>query len=498
MTEEEANRTSYGNIFKTTFLFGFVQVFNIAVKVVLNKVVAILLGAEGMGIIGIYNSAVNLIKTGASLGINQSAVRDVSEANASNDSERFSRIISLTNKVIIFTALLGIVITIAFSRILSESYFGDYSYSMAFVWISFVVGINVLSEGQLAILKGMRRLRAMAYASMYGSIVGLVAAVPFYYFYGRGGIIPSLIITAIAALALSSYYVRKIPYTRVSIGIKDCIKEARPMVKMGIALMLVGFIGSLFDMLVAAFISRTGSISDVGLYNAGAAIVTNYFGIVITAMSTDYYPRISAVHSDNIKLTDEMNKQAETGLVMIFPLVILFVFLSPIFINILYSNEFYAANDYTDFAMIGTVIIVVSNCMGMILLAKQASNIFIWSVLGQRIILIGVYLAAYHYLGLLGLGFAYIFQGVVHLIFMTVILYKFYSILVAGRVYKLLATIICITLLTIFARKMDNALLGYTFGALLFIAACFISYFYMKSKMGLDIVNIVKQKIHKK
>ena len=301
------NQTSYGNIFKTTFLFGFVQIFNIAVKVILNKIVAIILGAEGMGIIGIYNSAINLLKTGTGLGINQSAVRDISEANNSEKNVEISRIISLTNNVIIYTAGLGIIVTVLFSPFLSTTYFGNYSYILAFIWLSFVVGINVLSDGQIAILKGMRQMRAMAYASIYGSVVGLFAAVPFYYFFGKGGIIPSLIITSLASLLLSNYYVRKINYQKITISLIETLTQSKPMIKMGIALMLVGFIGSAFDMIIAAFISRTGSISDVGLYNAGAAIITSYFGIVITAMSTDYYPRISAVHNDNNKLTDEMN-----------------------------------------------------------------------------------------------------------------------------------------------------------------------------------------------
>ena len=59
---------SYKNIFKTTFLFGFVQVFNILIKVITNKIVAVLLGAEGMGIVGIYNNTLEFIKSGTSLG----------------------------------------------------------------------------------------------------------------------------------------------------------------------------------------------------------------------------------------------------------------------------------------------------------------------------------------------------------------------------------------------------------------------------------------------
>lgn len=489
------NKTGYGNIFKTTFLFGFVQAFNILVKVGINKVVALILGAEGMGIIGLFNTTINTIKTGAGLGINQSAVRDISEANSTHDKARFSKTITVTNRVILFTSLLGIVITILLSPFLSKWQFGDTSFTLSFVAISLVVGIQIMSDGQQAILKGMRQLRQLAKASIYGSLVGLVTAVPFYFFFGRNGIVPSLFISAFSALFFSNMFVRRIEYDKVTLSIKTVLNESSTMVKMGIALMLVSFLGFAFDLVVSSYISSSGCLADVGYYHAGTTIVASYFGIVITAMSTDYYPRISAVHKDNSLLQDEMNKQSETGLVMIFPLVILFVFLSPFFIDILYSRDFYATNDYTDYAMIGTVIIVVSNCMGMILLAKQASNIFIWSVLLQRIIMVGIYLFSYKYYGLLGLGFSYVMHGVIHLLLTAFILIRFYGIRLAKRVYGLLLLIISITIMTIFARKIDIALVRYSAGGTLFIASMIVSYYYMKYKMNLDLIKLIRSKM---
>ena len=107
MAEEQKTGTSYGNIFKTTFLFGFVQVFKAVIAIVKNKLVAILIGPEGMGLWGIFNSTIQMIQTGAGLGINQSAVRDVAEAKGSGDHERVSRIVKVTNRVVLFTGLLG-------------------------------------------------------------------------------------------------------------------------------------------------------------------------------------------------------------------------------------------------------------------------------------------------------------------------------------------------------------------------------------------------------
>lgn len=492
------NKTGYGNIFKTTFLFGFVQAFNILVKVGINKVVALILGAEGMGIIGLFNTTINTIKTGAGLGINQSAVRDISEANSTHDKARFSKTITVTNRVILFTSLLGIGITILLSPLLSKWQFGDTSFTLSFVALSLVVGIQIMSDGQHAILKGMRQLRQLAKASIYGSLVGLVTAVPFYFFFGRNGIVPSLFISAFSALFFSNMFVRRIEYDRVTLSLKTVLNESSTMVKMGIALMLVSFLGFAFDLIVSSYISSSGCLADVGYYHAGTTIVASYFGIVITAMSTDYYPRISAVYKDNSLLQDEMNKQSETGLVMIFPLVILFVFLSPLFIDILYNKDFYSTNDYTDYAMIGTVIIVVSNCMGMILLAKQASNIFIWSVLIQRIMMVAVYLLAYKHFGLLGLGLSYVAYGLNHLLFTVVILHKFYNIHLARRVLILLLSIIGITILTIITRKNDIAFIRYSLGSLLLLSSVLISYFYMKKEMHIDIVKILKHKISSK
>lgn len=494
---QENKSEGYGIIFKTTFLFGFVQVFNILVKVIINKIVALFLGSGGMGVIGLYNSSVNMLKTGAGLGISQSAVRDISEACSSNDRNRFSFIISLTKNVVWITAILGLLLTIVLSPFLSKWSFDDNAHIIAYIWLSIVVAINIISEGQLAILKGMRQLKALAKASLYGSIVGLISAVPFYFFFREDGIIPSMFISAFAALLFSNLFVSRIDYENTRISIIDTLKKSSSMVKMGFSLMIVSFVASLFDLIISSFISHNGGLSDVGLYHAGATIITSYFGVIITSMSTDYYPRISAVHDDNYKLEREMNRQSETGLVLAFPLVVLFVFLSSFFIKLLYSDAFIRTNDYTDYAMIGTVIIIVSNCMGMILLAKQASSIFLISVIGQRLVSIAVFIGLYKWLGLKGLGFAYIFHGVFHLVTMMLILHLFYSIHLSKRVIVMLFGVLLLTILTIVFRSIDNNVLKYTLGVFSLSVASFTSVYYMKHVMDIDLVRYFKKMIKK-
>ena len=124
--------TSYGTIFKTTFLFGFVQVFRIIVGVVKNKIVAVLLGTEGVGLLGVYSSAISLLQQGAGLGISQSGVRDIADANGKNDKSQFSRAINVINKVILLSGLLGCVVTLILSKFLSEWTLGNNAHTIGY------------------------------------------------------------------------------------------------------------------------------------------------------------------------------------------------------------------------------------------------------------------------------------------------------------------------------------------------------------------------------
>lgn len=83
LIKEDEQKKSYRSIFKATSLFGGVQIYQILVNVIKSKIIAILLGPEGIGLIGLYQSVLELLKSFTSLGITQSGVRDVSEANES-------------------------------------------------------------------------------------------------------------------------------------------------------------------------------------------------------------------------------------------------------------------------------------------------------------------------------------------------------------------------------------------------------------------------------
>lgn len=497
MEEQKQGSTSYSNIFKTTFLFGFVQVFRAVIGIVKNKLVAILIGPEGMGLLGIFNSTIQMIQTGAGLGINQSAVRDVAEAKGSGDNERVYRIVKVTNRVVLFTGLLGCLVTLILSHYLSVWTLGGTGYTFSYCILAIVVALNIINEGKQALLKGVRHLRALAYASMIGTVVGLVTAIPLYYFFGKDGIVPELLVASILALLVSQYYVNKIPTEPVSLSLKETFEDAQPMIRMGVALMFVTLLQTITSFAVNAFIRSQGGLTDVGYFSAGGYVLNAYFGMIITALMTDYYPRISAVNQDNNKIQDELNKQSMVSVVLCCPLIVLFIALMPLFITILYSKEFLPTLDYLRFGIFWTVITICSNQVDMILIAKANTKVFMTISVIVRAVQLVLCIVLYKYFGLLGLGISYCLLGVLHMAIMTTVVQRLYGIHFNKEFVKTGGTVLLFTIVGTIISSVLGGTSRYIAAITLFFVATVYSYMVSKNKLNIDIIKIVKNKIKK-
>lgn len=494
MAEEHVD---YKRAAKTTILFSGVKVVTIIVGIIRNKLAAVLLGPIGVGITSIYNTYLQFVQTGAGLGLSQSAVRDVSEACEQKDAERFSRIISLTNKLVVFTALLGVAVTIIMSPFFSQWGFGNGSYTLSFILLSLCAGMQIYVENRLAILKGMRQMRSLANSTIIGSIVGLVVSAPFYYFFREKGIVPVLLLSAFASLLVTNYYVNKIKFERVKLSFKEIRTEGAPMLKMGIALMMINFLSGIASTIVISFLRGQGGLDIVAFYGTGQAIISSYFGIVLTAMTTDYYPRICGVYKDNARLKDEVNAQSKLGLIMVFPLALFFIAFASFFIPLLYSDKFLKVSQFTDWALIGTLISVPSNCIAMILLAKQDAKVFTTISLIVNIVNVFLFIGGYYLWGLVGLGIANAVNVLLQWIAYSVVIGKRYNVMFSKSANMMLLIVVSVVLMSIFTKQINSVFIRYSIQILLIVFSCIYALYWSK-KMDIDVVKVIKSKIIKK
>ena len=457
------------------------------------------MGTKGVGLIGLFNSAIGMLKTGTGLGISQSAVRDISEANGEKNIKQFSKAIVTTNFVIVFTSLFGLIFTVAISPLLSKWVFDDYSHALSFVLLSLAVAFTILNEGKMAILKGMRRLRILAKSNILGAIAGLILSVPIYIIYKVEGIVPVLIVIPFVSFLFSFYFVKKIEYQHLKLSYKEIFKNSWPMIKMGVALSFATFLGHISVFIISAFIgSSEGGLNDLGLYNAGVMIMVGYFSVIINALTTDYYPRISAVNKYNDKLQEELNQQSIVSLLISFPLIVFFLFLLPVIIPILYSGEFLPIIDFVRIGIYGTLITICSNQLDLILIAKNNTKTYTIISIIFRSLEVAISICLYTLYGLIGMGIAFLLIAVLHMGIMVIAVNKLYRIKFNLLFVKTSGIVLLFTLMASFLSSLDFIVLRYLIGGILPLCACGFSYYYSKKVLNFNILSILSNKENKK
>ena len=85
----------------------------------------------------------------------------------------------------LLTALLGMLMCALLGPLLNKWTFTWGNHTLHYIFLSPVVGLMAITSGEMAILKGARRLRALAEISVMNVVGALVSSVPIYYFFGQ-------------------------------------------------------------------------------------------------------------------------------------------------------------------------------------------------------------------------------------------------------------------------------------------------------------------------
>lgn len=389
--------------------FGGAQMFQILINLVRGKFVAMILGPEGMGIASLFTSSSTTLQQLAGLGLPTAIVKEVSaSSDEARTTESTEAIIAAARRAVLVTACIGAAICIAFSAMLSRWTFGETTYTWQYVLLSIAVMLAMLGSGEMSILQGLHQVKRLSWASVVGASAGLAIGVPLYYLWENNGIVPGII-----AVSLASYIFFRIS-TEKSIGRVDtCVSRdimraiIRRLLTIGIVLMAGSLIGALTTYLSNTFIRYFGGTEDVGYFQAANSITNQYAGVVFAAMSVDYFPRLVRAASDNLKVTEIVNRQTEIVALIIAPLVILLMLSSPLLIKIFLTSEFECAVPVVQWMGMGVFLRALAYPPGYIAFAKDNKRLFfILEGIVGNVIYLTANCTCYLLWGLTGLGAA--------------------------------------------------------------------------------------------
>jgi len=484
MNKKETNN-SYSHILKYTSIFGGVQGLVILIGMVRNKLIALLLGPQGMGLMALFNSTVRLISDTTGLGLGMSAVRELSRLYDEEHHEELKSRIELIRSWSLITACLGFVLCVVLSPLINHYTFSWGNHTLHFMLLAPIIALTALSAGELSILKATRKLRRLAEISIYGVLCALATSVPLYYIFGESAIVPSLIIIALSQFIITiTYSFHYYPY-RVHFD-SDTFSEAKPMLRLGISFLGAGIMGSGSDFIVRSFLNYEGSLDDVGLYNAGYMITMTYAGVIFSAMETDYFPRLSSVNNNVEERNLLVNRQLEVSLLLISPLLILLMSILPIALPLLYSDAFLAVLPMVKVAIFAMFMRSLELPVAYITLSRGDSKAFFLLETTYYLLFIMMFWLGYKYAYLFGIGLGLVVTGLLFNIILYAFAYQKYSFCISKRMLLYLAIQLSLAGLVYFISSNSNTLLSWSIqGASIVASSCFSFYVLRNSISGI-------------
>jgi len=478
------NKENYSHILKYTGLFGGIQGLGILISLVRNKLVAVILGPQGMGLISLFNSTITLISNSTNLGLPLSSVRNISEAFEKGDEESIIQSVRVVRSWTLFTAVAGMLVCVISAYFLDAVTFSYGNHILHFILLSPIVGFTAITGGEMAILKGLRKLRGLAVISICNVVIALVTTVPLYYIFGLAGIIPSLIIVSLTQMILTARYSYRLYPLRISFN-RTVYSVGLDMVKLGIAFLLGGVFTSGAEFAIRSYFNSTASLDVVGLYNAGYIMTFTYAGMIFSAMETDYFPRLSAVNKDVSACNLIVNRQIEVSVLLISPMLVFFVVSLPVVIPFLFSGKFIPVIGMLQVTVMAMFLRAIKLPVAYLTLAKGDSRAFLVLEAYSAFLTVGLVIVGYEWWGLVGAGVGLFMAELVDTVVVNIFASRKYRYRCTFSAFKYSASHLFIAAFTFLCVRVTDGWVYWLSGVFMIVVSAAMSIWVLRKKTSL-------------
>jgi O-antigen/teichoic acid export membrane protein len=478
---ENTTDNSHKTILKATGVFGIMQVMKMIISIIGSKFVAIFLGPIGIGTVGLLTNTLNIIMSISSFGIATTSVREIAVSATDENPDKLSETISVLQKIVFFTGFFAAIITMIFSKLLSQLTFGNPDYQYWFVILSINFGITGIATVRASILQGKQMLKAIAISNIISSLLITTCSVVLYYFLKFDGIVWVILASSLITLLVNLYFTRSFKSNSGSIPFSEFVTKAKPILQLGFLLSINSIFGLICTYIIKIYLNGNGASAQIlGFYEVSTVLLISYVGMIFNAMAVDFYPRLTIVNQDNAKVKDLVNNQLEIALLLITPAIIALYLFATIVVELLYTKDFLPTVLILKAALFAMIIKPIIWPLGFIILAKGNKKQYFKQELVSDFLNVSLTILFYHFFGLAGIGFAMVVNYIVYGLYVYYIVQRDYDFGYRKDCFKIILFSIFIgslSCLTVFF--IDNSYSKIILGLLLMVSIVF-------SYQGLD------------
>jgi PST family polysaccharide transporter len=401
-------------------IIGSAQAVNILISIVRMKVLAVLLGPSGVGLLSIYNSLQGMVQQTAGLGMGSSGVREI--ASSRGEEATLSRVRRVLFAAHLLQGGLAMAAVWLLRVPIATWLFGDTTRVTEVGLIGIAILLALLGTAQTALLQGLRQISDLGRVTVLAAFTGTAAGLLAVWMQGESGLIWFILVQPLATVFVALHYTRRLPKPTVArLSVTETWEIWKPMAKLGAAFMLGGLATTATLLLVRGRISQELGLDAAGHFAAAWGITMTYVGFLLGAMGADYYPRLTEVIHDKVAAVRLMNDQAQLGLAIGGPVLLLLIGLAPWVITLLYSDAFGPAVTLLQWQTVGNVFKLASWALGFSIAASARGKTFLMVQINFNVVFLLLLWPSLATFGIQAAGPAFTMAYIVHFAVLSVL-----------------------------------------------------------------------------
>jgi O-antigen/teichoic acid export membrane protein len=482
--------TAQRQIFRASAIIGAASVINMVIGILKVKVLAVLLGPVGVGLLGLYQSIMGVASTLAGCGVSSSGIRQLaaSQENAAT--------LTLVRKALFYANLLlgltGMVLLWLLREPVTHWVFGNTEHAAEVGYLGVGVLLTVFASSQTALLQGMRRIGDLGRVQVLSALASAVTGIISVLLWGRSGMIAFILAGPAASVLVAAWYARRLPFPEAGHDWVELHRQWQAMFSLGIPLMASGLLTLVVELIARTLVMQNLGLESTGFFQAAWAISMTYLGFVLNAMGADYYPRLTSVIHDRERAVKIVNEQTEMLLLLAGPVLLAMMTLAPLVIELLYTESFAPATKILHWQVMGDIVKVMTWPMGFVVMAQGRGGMFIGTQLNWNVIYLGFVWFGLPELGLVAMGVGFFLAYLSQITVVRVVAGRLIGFKAEARNLWLFVSLILAASL-IFATTFFSANLSYGLGAILTLSVFIYSVHRLNALI--DMLNWIKLKI---
>jgi PST family polysaccharide transporter len=380
---------------RTSFWNGLAVVIRLAVSLILNKVLAVLIGPAGYAAIGQFQNAVQIVFTIATGSINNGVTKYTAEYAAEPDQQGV--LWSTAFRLMLITAVPSALAIVIFSRPLSEYFLHDQRYTGVFVWLAVSIILFSLNTLLLAIVNGLQDLHTYVVSNIAGSVFVLLVMTALTWAFGLYGALVAIAINqSLIFFVTIAQVIRKPWFQNGWLHKKFSRQIAARLYSFAIMAAVSAIANAGGQVIVRRIIQGEYNAEYAGYWDAMIKISQINMLLVATTMSFYFIPRMSQLETG-----PEIRREVWTGSRLILPLfavgAIVTYVLRDTVVSLLFSESFSPMESLFAWQLAGDTIRVASWFAAYVMIGKALVKSYVATEIltnGLFVVLSGFFIEA--------------------------------------------------------------------------------------------------------